>query len=147
MARGRVTKHEKLQRDEELKKCILQGMSETEIVKVYTKKWQCTDTNVRKYLWQIAEQFRNAQIEALPALKNKYLARLEMLFKEAREAGNLKTALDIQKEINKICGLHDEKRDDDVRAPIITISERDVTPLHLNRPEGSTDGNTDDEGS
>jgi hypothetical protein len=147
LIRNRVTHRQKLVRDIEIQKRMIEGWSTAEIVKVYSDKWNCTDVNVRKYIGRVKEHWRDMIQEQLPTLRNKYMERLEMMFRECYDAGNYKTALDVQKEIHRICGLHDEKREDGSLAPVITISPRRAAANEytLTAIEGSTDAATKDE--
>lgn len=148
LSRTRVTKREKMSRDLEIQKRLIEGWTQAEIVRRYSELWSCSDVNVRKYVKAVVDGWRDSLLEERHTLRNKFLDRLETLFRDCYAAGNYKTALDVQKEIHRICGLHDEQREDGSLAPVITISPRRAAAndhLAIAASEGSTDAESDEE--
>ena len=124
MAR-KSTKGELIMRREAVQELMLQGKTPTEISTIISEKYGIKKRVVVGDMHEIAKMWAAKEDETRPLIRNKYLDRLEHLFKIALEAGNLKNALEVQKEINKISGLYAEKPANDQPPQFVTLKPRD----------------------
>jgi hypothetical protein len=105
MAR-KSTKGELVMRREFVQDLVLKGHTPTEITTIVSEKY-----GIKKRV--VLEDIREV------------LDRLELMFATALNDGNLKSALEIQKEINKISGLYQETKADNEPPQFITLKPRD----------------------
>ena len=126
MRAKKASKAELIKRREEIRRLILQGTEKTSIIEEMAKKHDTSTRAIREDIRIIGKKWESAEPELVKKSKNKYLERLEMLLHKALQEDKLKVALDIQKEINKISGLYQEKEKDaeEVRPTIIKVGKK-----------------------
>lgn len=124
MPRNRVGKLEHYMRTVKVAQLLTQGYWESEIVQELSQEWQCSERNVRKYIAKAKAEWKENAVLDLNELRNKYIQRLEHLFRLAYDSKHLKTALDIQKELNRITGMLKDSETDPDQIEVITISKR-----------------------
>lgn len=139
MAR-KSTKGELLMRREAVQELMLQGKTPTEISTIISEKYKIKKRLVVADMNEIAKSWAAKEDETRPLIRNKFLERLEHLFKIALEAGNLKNALEVQKEINKISGLYNEATSKEEPPKFITLKARDGLSVV---PKASNDSTTE----
>lgn len=135
MAR-KSTKGELIMRREFVMDLMLKGHTPTEISTITSEKYQIKKRVVTEDMREVAKSWANRAEESKPLTRNKYLDRLEMMLQTALNDGNLKTALEIQKEINKVSGLYHEAKADTVPPQFITIKPREALAVV---PKASSD--------
>lgn len=139
MAR-KSTKGELIMRREAVQELMLQGKTPTEISSIISEKYQIKKRVVVADMHEIAKAWAAKEDETRPLIRNKFLERLEHLFKIALEAGNLKNALEVQKEINKISGLYTETASKEEPPKFITLKAREGLSVV---PKASNDSTTE----
>lgn len=125
MAR-KSTKAELIKRREEVQSLILAGYMPTEITSIISEKYGIKKRVVSEDMREVAKAWEVKAEESKPLTRNKFLDRLEHMFQVALAAGNLKNALEIQKEINKISGLYQEAKAENTTPQFITLKSRDA---------------------
>ena len=125
MSRNRATQATLIKRREEIQQLILSGMTGTEIQEQMSKKWETSKRAIAEDIRSISKEWQEKVPEQTNAMKNKYMDRLEMLMNRALTEGHIKTALEIQKEINKLNGLYNEKEQEKTKMPeFISVKRR-----------------------
>lgn len=123
----RATQAELVARRQEIQQLILQGVSSQDIVDQMVKKWETSKRAISEDIRAIHKEWQETAPQETQEAKNKYLDRLEMLFNKALDAEQFKTALDVQKEINKIQGLYSDKEKDENQVPeFIKVTRRNL---------------------
>lgn len=123
MAR-KSTKGELIMRREFVQDLMLKGHSPQEICSIVSEKYAIKKRVVTEDMQQVAKSWAVRAEESRPLTRNKYLDRLELIFNTALAAGNLKQALETQKEINKISGLYQETKAAETPPQFITLKPR-----------------------
>jgi hypothetical protein len=138
MAR-KSTKGELIMRREFVQDLMLKGHTQTEISTIVSEKYGIKKRVVLEDIREVTKSWASKAEESRPLMKNKFLDRLELMFATALTAGNIKSALEIQKEINKISGLYQETQSETQAPQFITIKPREslsVVPKAANeKPE------------
>lgn len=125
MSTNRASKAELIKRREEIQQLILSGMNSVNIQEAMSQKYNTSKRAIAEDMRSIAQDWENRAEETNQLMRNKYLDRLEMLFNTAMEQGHVKTALEIQKEINKLNSLYREKDTGEQELPkFVNISKR-----------------------
>lgn len=124
MAR-KSTKGELIMRREFVQDLMLKGHTSTEITAIVSEKYQIKKRVVLEDIREVSKAWASKNEESRPLLRNKFLDRLELLFQTAVSEGNIKNALEIQKEINKITGLYQETKQEQTPPQFITLTARD----------------------
>jgi hypothetical protein len=123
----RATQAELIARRQEIQQLILQGVNSQDIVDQMVKKWETSKRAISEDIRAIHKEWQETAPQETQEAKNKYLDRLEMLFNKALDAEQFKTALDVQKEINKIQGLYSEKENDENKVPeFVKVTRRNL---------------------
>jgi hypothetical protein len=127
MSRSRAGKAELIRRREEIQRLILVGTTTTEILDTMSLKWKTTRRAIQDDLMKIGKDWAAKAPEETQKMRNAYADRLELMFHAAMESGNLKVALEIQKEIHKLNAVYTEKEktENDNVPKFINISRRD----------------------
>jgi hypothetical protein len=121
----RATQAELIARRQEIQQLILQGVNSTKIVENMAKKWKTSKRAISEDIRAISREWQETNPQETQAMKNKYMDRLEMLLNRALANDHIKTALEIQKEINKLNGLYNEKEKDENQVPeMIRVKKR-----------------------
>lgn len=124
----RATQAELIARRKEIQQLILSGVNSSDIVEQMAVKYKTSRRAISEDIRDISKEWAEAAPQETQAMKNKYMDRLEMLLNKALENDHIKTALDIQKEINKLNGLYDEKEKDENKVPeFIKVSRRNLS--------------------
>lgn len=132
----RATQAELSARRKEIQELILQGVSSADIVEQMVTKWQTSNRAIREDMRYINAVWQETQPEEIQKNKNKNLERLEMLFNKALDKDQFKTALDIQREINKLQGLYNESDASEKELPkMIRVSKRQPVKIEDNGTE------------
>lgn len=124
MAR-KSTKGELIMRREFVQDLMLKGHTQTEICTIVSEKYTIKKRVVLEDIREVTKSWALKADESKPLVRNKFLDRLELLFATALNAGNIKSALEIQKEINKISGLYQESKAESTPPQFITLKARD----------------------
>lgn len=128
MTQSRAGKAELIKRREEIQQLILLGVTSHEIVDTMSVKWKTTKRAVQEDLRIIAKEWADKAPEETQLLRNKYADRLEYLFNEAMSRGQVKIALEVQKEIHKLNAVYHQNEEAKEEGPkFIQIGRR--TPL------------------
>jgi hypothetical protein len=120
------TKAELIKRREEVQSLILAGHMPTEISSIISTKYNVKKRVVSEDMREVAKAWEAKADESKQLSRNKFLDRLEHMFQVALQAGNIKNALEIQKEINKISGLYQESKSENTAPQFITLKSRDA---------------------
>src|SRR4051794_16712714 len=107
----RTTRPEKLARIEETMKIILCG-GEIDDLRRYAqeKQWSVGDATLWHYKRLAYELMKRRSERNRDALLNRHLASRRLMLARAMEAGDLKTALDIEKDMARLQGLYPEAK-------------------------------------
>ncbi len=125
MSKNRATQAELIKRREEIQQLILSGVTTTEIKESMSVKWKTSARAISEDIRFIAREWKEKTPEQTQSMKNKYMDRLEMLLNRALQENHIKTALEIQKEINKLNGLYNEKEQEKSKMPeFISVKRR-----------------------
>lgn len=125
MSRNRATQAELIQRREEIQQLILSGMTSTQIQEQMSVKWETSKRAIAEDMRVIADEWEDKASENTQLMRNKYEARLEMLFNRALLKDQIKSALEIQKELSKLNGLYKDKEDLENNVPkFVNVSRR-----------------------
>lgn len=124
MAR-KSTKGELIMRREFVQDLMVKGHTQTEITTIVSEKYGIKKRVVLEDIREVTKAWASKSEESKPLVRNKFLDRLEHMFNVALNAGNIKNALEIQKEINKISGLYQEVKADNQPPQFITLKPRD----------------------
>lgn len=117
MSQHRATNAELVKRREEIQTLILSGVSGVEIQEEMAKKWNTSKRAIADDIRYIGKEWEEQAPQKTQSMKNKYMDRLEMLLNKALQNDHIKTALEIQKEINKLNGLYSEKDQEKSKMP------------------------------
>lgn len=121
----RATQAELIARRKEIQDLILRGVNSVDIVENMATKWKTSKRAIAEDIRAISREWQETAPEETQTMKNKYMDRLEMLLNKALENDHIKTALEIQKEINKLNGLYNEKIKDENAVPeMIRVKKR-----------------------
>jgi hypothetical protein len=121
----RATQAELIARRKEIQELILSGSNSVDIVDNMAKKWKTSKRAIAEDMRLIYKEWRETTPQETNQAKNKYVDRLEMLFNKALGENQIKTALEIQKEINKLHGLYNEKEKETQEVPrMIRVKKR-----------------------
>lgn len=126
MAR-KSTKSELIMRREFVQDLMLKGHMQSEICSIVSEKYSIKKRVVLEDIREISKAWASKADESKPLIRNKFLDRLEQMFQTAFSAGNLKNALEIQKEINKISGLYQESQAEQQPPQFITVKARELS--------------------
>lgn len=125
MSRNRASRAQLTQRRKEIQELIIQGHTKTYIIDSMSEKWKTSKRAIQEDINIIGKEWAEKAPEETQKLRNKYEERLEWLFCEAAGNGQLKTALDIQKEIQKLNGVNKADEDEATKIPeFINIGRR-----------------------
>lgn len=125
MSRNRATQAELIKRREEIQELILSGATSNHIQDTMSVKWKTSKRAIAEDMRVLADEWAEKSVENTQLMRNKYEARLEMLFNKALIAGQIKSALEIQKELSKLNGLYKEKEQDAEKTPtFVNISRK-----------------------
>lgn len=126
MSRNRAGRAELIKRREEIQHLILNGHNTSEIVDMMSEKWKTTKRAIQEDLLKISKAWQERAPEETLKMRNKYADRLELMYNEAMTKGNLKIALEIQKEIHKLNSVYHEKEtvNESEMPKFINISKR-----------------------
>jgi hypothetical protein len=124
----RATQAELIARRKEIQELILSGVNSVDIVENMAEKWKTSKRAIAEDIRAISKEWQEVAPQETQAMKNKFMDRLEMLLNKALGADQIKTALEIQKEINKLNGLYSEKDKDETVVPeMIRVKKRSAT--------------------
>jgi hypothetical protein len=141
----RATKKEKYMRTVEVMNLMLKGWREPEIVEHLQRKWSIkSEVNIRRYIQAAFKEWVRNEAKNNSALREKYLDRLEMLFRSAVEKEHIKIALEVQKEINELSGMYIETKDERNAPEIITISAVDQSRPALPAAQSESSDSNDE---
>jgi hypothetical protein len=88
-------------------------------------KWETSKRAISEDMRSIAEEWAEKSSENTQLMRNKYEARLEMLFNRALLKDQIKSALEIQKEISKLNGLYKDSDDKNDELPkFVNVSRK-----------------------
>ena len=125
MSRNRAAQAKLIQRREEIQQLILSGATSSYIQEEMAVKWKTSKRAIAEDIRAIADEWEEKAAENTQLMRNKYEARLEMLFNKALIAGQIKSALEVQKELSKLNGLYKEKEHSDDNTPkFVNVSKR-----------------------
>lgn len=119
----RISKKDKYMRGIRIEELMFLGHTKEEVVRVVAAEFGVAETTVVAHMNRVIDQWGKQRREKIPASRHKYLSRLEMMFRDAWAKGNMKVALDVQKEINRLAGLYDEEKKDVAKIEAIVIRE------------------------
>lgn len=132
----RATQAELIARRQEIQQLILQGVNSVEIVDKMAEKWKTSKRAISEDIRAISREWQETTPQETQAMKNKYMDRLEMLLNRALQNDHIKTALEIQKEINKLNGLYSEKDKDETKVPeMIKVTRRSLAVVEDNEKQ------------
>lgn len=133
----RASKAELVKRREEVSDMILEGVKKSTICDVLSVKWKTSKRAISEDIRELGAQWKEAEEGNRNENKNKNLARLEMLFNMALDKGQIKTALEIQKDINKLQSLYEIVHAENETPKFITLKKREsnVIPLDEKKAE------------
>lgn len=117
MARNRASQAELQKRRLDIQKMILQGTPTITIVEEMAKQYKTSKRAIQEDMRLIAKEWQERADEETRVMKNRYLERLELLFHEAISKGQVKIALEVQKEIHKFTGHYNDKEETEVEMP------------------------------
>lgn len=134
MSKKRATQAELIARREEIQQLILKGVSGVQIQELMAEKWDTSKRAIAEDIRAISKEWELKATENTQLMRNKYADRLEMMLEKAIASGQIKTALEVQKEIHKLNGLYKEKE-----------SSVDTTPKFINVSKRSTSVQVDED--
>lgn len=117
MSKNRATQAELIARRQEIQRLILAGVTGIDIQNTMSEKWKTSKRAIAEDIRQISKDWQEKEPTQTQLMKNKYMARLEMLLNEALQEKHIKTALEIQKEIHKLNGLYNDNNEKEVEMP------------------------------
>lgn len=121
---SRSSKAQLIKRREEVQKMIVTGAHYQTICEELSKKWETSKRAIQEDIRLINKEWQESAEESKQLLQNKNKERLELLFHSAIMKEQFKTALEIQKEINKLDGLYKEVEKEDKIPEIIKIGRK-----------------------
>jgi predicted DNA-binding protein YlxM (UPF0122 family) len=119
------TKAELIKRREEVQDLILAGYMPSDISSIISEKYGVKKRVVSDDIKEVGKAWEAKADESKQLSRNKFLDRLEHMFQVALANGNIKNALEIQKEINKISGLYQEVKSENTTPQFITLKARE----------------------
>jgi hypothetical protein len=119
------TKAELIKRREEVQDLILAGHMPSDINTIISEKYGVKKRVVSEDIKEVGKAWEAKADESKQLSRNKFLDRLEHMFQVALSNGNIKNALEIQKEINKISGLYQETKTENTPPQFITLKARE----------------------
>lgn len=121
---ARASKIELIKRRQEVQQLIVQGTRYTDICDILSKKYETSRGSIENDIKLVYKEWQDKAEKPTQLLRNKNKERLEFLLNSAILKEQYKTALEIQKEINKIDGLYKEKEQEEKAPEIIRIGRR-----------------------
>lgn len=128
---ARSTKRELYMRRVRVVELLLKGKNRDQIINTIKEEFKVGKGTITNDLKVVEQEMTNKPLPKIDLVRTKSLDRLEMLFENAVSKGHLKTALDIQKEIDKVSGLHNPEAKSDDGPKIFTVEEKKKTDMRL----------------
>lgn len=125
---AKPTKAQITRRREEVQMLLIDGWSARRIREELSKKHRCSPRSIAEDIRLINKEWEAAADVNKKQARNKYLDRLEHMFETALSSDNLKQALDIQKEINRLSGLYNNDEAAQELPKFISIKSKDDKP-------------------
>lgn len=119
MSRNRANKAELIKRREEVQELILHGHNHQFIVDRLSEQYKTSKRAIQEDIRLIGKQWEEKEPEIRQQKRNMYADRLQLMFSHAFGAGNMKQALEIQKEIHKLDGVYNEAEGNEDNMPKI----------------------------
>lgn len=116
---ARSNKIELIKRRQHVQKLLVQGVRYTDICESLAKEYKVSKRSIREDIKIVYKEWEDKAEEPTQLLRNKNKERLEFLLNSALMKEQYKTALEIQKEINKLDGLYKEKEEKEEKGPQI----------------------------
>jgi hypothetical protein len=123
--RERLTDLEILKHVEETVDMMTKGFATRSIINEFSQRG-FSSRQIRNFMEKAALVIKEMYKDNMATIYETSLNRLEMLYQAALQKGHLKTAIEIQKEIDKISGLHSGRLEitGEIKIPdIIRIAE------------------------
>jgi hypothetical protein len=125
MPRNRASKAELESRREEIQQLIVKGTTNKAICQMMSEKYKTSKRAIQEDIRKIGQEWAESLNENQKELKGLYEERLNMLFQAAIDDGNIRAALEVQKEIHKINAIYNDKDEKEDTAPkIINIGRK-----------------------
>ena len=121
---SRSSKAQLVKRREEVQKMIVSGAHYQVICDEMSTKWETSKRAIQEDIRLVNKEWQEASEESKQLLRNKNKERLELLFHSAILKEQYKSALEIQKEINKLDGLYKEVEREEKAPEIINIGRK-----------------------
>jgi hypothetical protein len=103
--RERLTDIEIMKHVEETVDLITKGFATRSIINYFTDEG-FSPRQIRNFMEKAALEIKEMYRDNMATIYEMSMTRLELLYQAAVQKGHLKTAIEIQKEIDKISGLH-----------------------------------------
>jgi hypothetical protein len=138
MAR-RSSKAELVKRREEVQDYLLKGYNHSEIQEILYIKYKTSKRAIADDIRDIATAWKEQEDASRIENRNKFLARLELMFNKALADGHMKNALEIQKEIHKLNGLYNETASEAEPTKFVTLKERPANVVSIDEKKAENE--------
>src|SRR5271157_382535 len=103
------TKAEKENRLTKINELLLNGYSRVDIVQYSAENWNINERQTDKYIREVKENITTHFNQTREENIGIALARRENLYKDAREKNEIRTALEVDKDLRKLQGLYEDR--------------------------------------
>lgn len=117
MPRNRASKAELETRREEIQQLIVNGTTNRAICQIMSEKYKTSKRAIQEDIRKIGKDWAESLTEDQKELRGLYQERLDMLFQAAIDDGNIRAALEVQKEIHKLNAIYHKNEEKADEAP------------------------------
>lgn len=110
---------------------LLKGKTKDQILQIMKDEYKVGKGTITNDIKVVELEMTKKPLPKLELARNKSLSRLELMFESAMTKGHLKVALDIQKEIDKVSGIHNPETKSNDGPKIFTIEEKKTHDIRL----------------
>jgi len=138
---SKATKRQMLEREEDIQAAIAEGKTPKEFSEDLARKHKCSAHSIERQYRAIINEMIEIQKEARGELKVKLMARNDLLYKKALEAGNVKNAMDSINLQAKLGGLYEPKKEkkEETKQPVFNFVEKGDANLTVVREDDDDD--------
>lgn len=117
MSQNRASKASLIERRQQVQELILHGHNNQFIVDRLSEEFKTSKRAIQEDIRIIGKAWQEKEPEIRQQKRNMYADRLQLLFSEAFGKGNIKIALEIQKEIHKLDGIYIDDKESESTMP------------------------------
>ena len=121
--KNKSTNYEAAKRRDIIRELLVKAWSRGQIVEYCTKKWNCSERNIDKYLKSIKDEWQKDFDDSRNTQRQELLERYRYIYRKALESGDLSLAAKVNKDEAKLLGLEIDKMEVDSKSDVqINIS-------------------------